>query len=291
MFSALSSTYKGILLALLGYSSFAIADACAKWLSQYYSIYQIITFENLLAMVLILVFSPLLGGVKDLLRPENRKVHIFRAILNFIVLTILTYCYKHFPLADVYTMIFTKPFFAVFLGLWFFRERPSKSQWIAILAGFTGVLIAMQPGSEGFDPFLIVPFASAGLIALLFFSARFLAHPVPFSIGFPPIVGAALLSLPLTIETFVMPDPGHLPVFLLIGLAACTGITAVSLAFRTAAAAAVTPFVYVEMIWALAFGLLIFGDVPNMWMLMGAAIIIASGIYLIEKERRPKSAG
>ncbi len=286
MFSALSPTYKGILLALLGYTAFAIADICAKWLARYYSIYEIIAFENGLAVLFLLAFSPLLGGTGGLWEKKNMKVNMARAVLNFGVAALLTYCYKRFPIADVYTMIFTKPFFAALLALWFFNERTTKSQWLAITAGFAGVIIAMRPGTAGFDPFLILPFAGAGLIALLFFSARFLDRPTSFSIGFFPALGAALLSVPFTIMTYTMPDPAHIPVFILIGIMACLGMVAVSLAFRIAASSVVTPFMYIEMLWALAFGLLLFGDVPDGWMLTGAAIIIGSGIYLVAMERR-----
>jgi drug/metabolite transporter (DMT)-like permease len=289
MFSALSPAYKGILLALVGYSAFSVADACAKWLSDFYSIYQIVAFENLLAVVLLLACAPFLGGTRDLLsNRKNWKIHLFRAVLNFGVAVLLTYCYKKFPIANVYTMIFTKPFFAALLAMWFFSEMVSPARWIAIVVGFAGVLLAMQPGTHNFEPFLIIPFAGAGLIALLFVSARMLENPTIFSVGVPPLLGAGLLSIPFTIMHFDMPMVEHLPVFVLIGVAACLGITCVSLAFRVAAAAVVAPFLYVEMIWALLFGWLIFDDRPDAWMLAGAAIIILSGIYLIESERRSR---
>ncbi len=286
MFSALSPTYKGILLALTGYTAFAVADICAKWLAGHYSIYEIICVENALAVVLLLAVSPLLGGTKDIFRKENLKMNLFRAVLNFALASLLTYCYKIFPLADVYTMIFTKPFLVTLLALWFFHERASKAQWLAIIAGFAGVVIAMRPGTAGFDPLLLLPFGSAVLIALLFFSTRFLDRPNAFTAGFFPTLGASVLSIPLTVLTFKMPELVHWPVFILIGVAAAVGMTTVSLAFRTAAASAVAPFLYVEMIWALLFGWLLFGDKPDAWMLVGAAIIILSGIYLLENERR-----
>lgn len=286
MFNALSPVFKGILLALAGYTAFAVADICAKWLMQHYSIAQVICLENILAVILLLAMAPLLGGHKGTFARRNLKVNLGRAGLNFCLALVLNYCYKAFPLADVYTMLFTKPFLVTLLALWFFHERASKQQWLAICAGFTGVVIAMRPGTEGFNPMLFMALISAFLIALLFFSTRFLDKPSTFSIGFFPTLGVAVCSLPLMLMDFTIPDPAHLFIFLLFGATAAIGMTAVSLAFRLAPASVVSPVLYVEMLWALIFGWIIFGDVPNEWMLAGAAIIILSGIYLVENERR-----
>ena len=190
------------------------------------------------------------------------------------------------PLADVYTMIFTKPFMVTLLAFWFFREVASKSQWLAIVAGFIGVIIAMRPGTEVFNPMLFLPLLATVMIALLFFTARFLDKPSAFSAGFFPTLGVAVLAFPLMIGDFVVPEASHMAVFVLLGMMAALGMTAVSLSFRIAASSVVAPFLYIEMLWALVFGWLIFGDVPDVWMLVGAGIIILSGIYLLLSERR-----
>ncbi len=273
-------------MALTGYSAFAVADICAKWLMQYYTVSQVICVENVLAVILLIILSPLLGGMKGTFRGKNLKINLFRAALNFTLAMILNYSYKIFPLADVYTMIFTKPFMIALLAFWFFRERASRTQWLAIIAGFTGVMIAMRPGTEGFDPMLFLPLTATAMIALLFFTARFLDRPSAFSAGFFPTLGVAVLAFPLMAADFIVPEIGHMAVFVLIGVAAAVGMTAVSLAFRIAASSVVAPFLYIEMLWALVFGWLIFGDVPDFWMLVGAGIIILSGIYLLLSERR-----
>jgi len=277
MFSGLSPTYKGILLALSGYSAFAVADICAKWLMQHYTVSQVICIENILAVILLVILSPLLGGLKGTFDRKNLKINLCRAALNFTLAMILNYSYKIFPLADVYTMIFTKPFMVTLLAFWFFREVASKAQWLAIVAGFIGVIIAMRPGTEVFDPMLFLPLLATVMIALLFFTARFLDKPSAFSAGFFPTLGVAVLAFPLMITDFVMPA---------IDLMAALGMTAVSLSFRIAASSVVAPFLYIEMLWALVFGWLIFGDAPDVWMLTGAGIIILSGIYLLLSERR-----
>jgi drug/metabolite transporter (DMT)-like permease len=276
---------------LAGYSAFAIADICAKWLVQSYSIYQIISVENAISVAVLLIFAPFFGGMKDLGNRKNWKVHAMRAGLNCGVLVLLTYCYREFPLADVYTLLFTKPFFVTLLALWFFREAVSRNRLTAIIIGFAGVVIAMKPGTEVFNISMLLPLLSAVMIAVLFFSSRFLDKPSTFSLAFFPAIGAGLICLPFAITTFVMPQGVDVWVFLLIGLMQVAGMSMVSLAYRAAASAVVAPFLYVEMIWALVFGWIIFTDVPDVWMLAGAAVIIASGIYLVAAERRTAQPG
>ena len=236
--------------------------------------------------MLLLAFAPFLGGSRDLFAHENFKVHGLRIVLNVMVTTILTYCYKIFPIANVYTMIFTMPFFAAIMAIWIYREAAANNRWIAIAVGFLGVLIAMRPWSADFQPLLLLPLGSAVLITVLYISARSLNNPSLFSIGFPPIIGTAILISPLAFNHFSPLDPMHVPIFAILSLCAATGIICVSLAYRVTAASVVAPFLYSEMIWALAFGYCVFHDTPNWMMLIGAAIIIGSGIYLVETERR-----
>ncbi len=268
----------------MGYTAFAITDICAKWLSAEYSVYQIIVAQNGIACVLLVAFSPFLGGMRCLLNRRNWRVNAFRAGINVLIAIILTYSYKHFALADVYTLIFTLPFMTALLSLWFFREPVTRCRWIAIGTGFTGVLIAMRPGAADFNPEIIIVLAGTVLVALLYTSTRFLHDPSAFCVGFVPAFGAAAFCLPLAATDFEIPDMTHLPIFLLMGAMIGFGITAVSLAFRIAPAAVVAPFLYIEMLWALGSGWLLFGDKPDVWMLAGAAIIILSGIYLLRAE-------
>ncbi len=287
MFNHLPPVYKGILLALIGYTCFSFSDICAKYLVQYYPVYEVITLDNGAAACFLLIFASRLGGFKDIFRPENFKVHGVRIFLNFCINVILLYCFARFPLADVYTMIFTKPFFAALLAFPLYGEALTRSRGLAIVVGFIGVLIVLRPGVHDFDPLLLLPLATALFIAFMFVCSRSLKKPTPFALGFVPTASACLLTLPLMLMgNFSVPAPQHWWIFAICGVFGALGAVCVTIAFRTAAAAVVAPFLYTEMIWALLFGYFLFGDMPDLWMLGGAAIIIASGIYIVETERR-----
>ena len=285
MFNQLSPTYKGILFALLGYTCFAGSDFCAKWLTQLYSIYQVITIDSAVACGLLLAFSPWLGGVRDIFRRENLKINGARIALNFLVNILMVYCLTQLPVASVYTFIFTVPFIAALLAMVFYGEAVHRRHWIAIAVGFIGVVIALKPGAAVAPP-LFVALLCAVFIAGMFLLTKSLKAPSVFCLGFMPVAGALVLTFPLMLMTWQPLALHDLPLLTLQGAAVAGGLVFVSLAYRMAAPAVVSPFMYTEMIWAIVFGFLIFGDVPDLWMLAGAAVIIASGIYLIETERR-----
>lgn len=286
MFKDLPPVYKGILLALTGYTGFAFSDTCTKFLVARYPLTQVIAIENAVAALLLLAFAEHLGKTKSLFKKKNLKIHGLRAVLNVCLNFILAFCFMKFSLAAVYTMVFTKPFFAALLALPLYGEKISGTRALAIIAGFAGVLIVLQPGAQNFDAALILPMIAAFAAALMFVCARSLDKPSLFSLGFIPMAGVAVVATPFMLFNFVMPDIRHIPIFAVSGICMGLGLICVSRAFRKAPASVVAPIMYTEMIWALAFGLLIFGDLPDIWMLAGAFVIIASGVHLVETERR-----
>jgi drug/metabolite transporter (DMT)-like permease len=286
MFKQINPVYKGILLALFGYTAFSFSDTCTKFLVSHYPIYQVITIDNAVAALFLLAISAKLGGFGNTFKKENLRVHGLRTMLNLGVNILLAYCLFRLPLANVYTMVFTKPFFAALLALPLYAERITPTRLVAIIIGFAGVVIAIKPGAEGFDPFMMLPLFIALMSALMFICARSLHQPSLFSLGFIPMIGVSLILSPIAATNFVMPAVDHMLIFVLGGICMGAALVCVSLAFRTAAASVVAPFMYVEMVWALIFGLIIFKDWPDIWMLAGAFVIIASGVYLVETERR-----
>lgn len=287
MFNHLTATQKGMLIAFCGYTAFAFSDTSVKYLSTLgYSIYQIIAVDTALACLLMLAFAPLIGGIKSLKDGKNAKVHIARIVLNTAVNLSIVYCFSIMPLATVYTAVFTLPFIAALISIPLFGEKIGWHRWLSIGVGFAGILIAFQPWSIGFNLFeFLLPIGTTVLIAMMFLAARFFKDSSPLAIGFYPVLGCCLIVTPLSIEGFQAIEMMHFPFFLISGIFMSLGIIGVSLAFQNTDSAAITPLLYSEMIWAILFGILIFGDYPTLWMLLGAGIIILSGIYLVHRER------
>jgi len=287
MFNQLTATHKGMLLALIGYTAFAFSDTSVKWLSeQGYSIYQIIATNTGIGACLMVLFSPFLGGLASLKDRVNAKIHGIRIVLNTSINVSIVYCFSIMPISSVYTAIFTLPFLAALIAMPLYGEKIGLHRWVSIVIGFSGVLIAFQPWQAEANFFLMaLPLGTTALIALMFLVVRSMRGASLLAMGFYPVFGSCVLLMPLAAMDFTPIALEHLHGFLLSGVLMSSGIILVSLAFQKADSAAVTPMVYTEIIWAIIFGALLFGDYPDKWMLIGAGVIIVSGLYLIRSER------
>lgn len=284
MIPKLNPTQKGILLALMGYTGFSVSDASAKFLTGHYSTMLVITFITLSASVFLLALSPWLGGLAGP-RPHTIKFHLLRTIINFSISILVVMAFARLPLASIYTMIFAMPFIAALLAIPLYKESVTSARWVAIIVGFGGVLIAMRPSPAGFDLDLLLPLGVALGAAVMWIVSRSLDGESAFSMGFYPVFGTFLLTLPFVLTAESLPAPGHIPFFMICGAGVSAGMICLSLAFRAAPSAAVSPFQYSQMIWGLVFGYVLFSDIPDFWTMIGAAIIIASGLGLIFSER------
>ncbi len=289
-FRDLSNAHKGMVLALVGFTSYAFSDVCAKWLAQEFSIYQVIFINNLCASIILLLAASKLGGLKSLTTLRFKRLHLLRGVLNVSISLLIMQAFVKLPIADVYTFIFAMPFYAGVLAIFLYGERVCRSRWIAIIVGFIGVLIALQPGGAGFNPDLLWALGCGVVIAVMFTVGKSMQGESLLALGFWPLLMNVLVggALALGGEFEALNFQSGL-VFLVNGVLIAVGLLCVSNAFRIAPASAVSPFLYTEMIWAILFGYLIFGDVPGAAMLIGAAIIILSGLYLVESERRRKT--
>ncbi|MBL4804330.1 MAG: DMT family transporter [Alphaproteobacteria bacterium] len=286
--TSLSAVHKGMLFAFLGYTAFAFADICAKWLTAQFSVYQVIFMDQFMSCVFLLLALPWLGGVRSIKKTRHIPIHIIRTVLNIFIALLVVYSVSVLPIAMVYTFIFAKPFYAALFGILIYSQAVLPRHWLAIAVGFLGVLIALQPGTKAFDIVLILPILAGIIIALMFTLSRSLEGESIFSLGFWPIAGALPVVGILMLDDFVMPTVQQFAVVCIAGFLVAVAVVSVSLAFRMAPAATVSPFLYTEMLWALIFGFLIFGDLPDLYMLLGAAIIVSSGLFLIFSEKRKK---
>jgi drug/metabolite transporter (DMT)-like permease len=281
----LSPKEKGMILAFLGYTAFSFSDTFGKFLSADYSVYQITGTNYAVACLVLLAFSRYLGGFKGFFDKHNLALQTVRGVLNFAISLQVVYSISLLPLSSVYTMIFAMPFFAILISVFFFKDKVAPSQIMLMAAGFSGVLIAFRPWENEINITLISPLICSVFIAVMFSLAKILKDNITvFALGFTPLLVAFLINLPFMIGNFQFPDLHTLPLFLGSGLCVCCGIVMVSLAFRTVASAIAAPFLYIEMIWGLLLGYMIFGDKPDLWMMAGAAVIMGCGYILVRRE-------
>lgn len=285
-FKMLTDNQKGMLLALLGYTAFAISDLCVKILNEDYSTIQIVMIIMFACSMLLLALSPIIKNDKPLFKTKHLKLHIFRGVMNVIIALLFLTALSKLTLANAYTIVFAKPFFAVILGMIFYAEKPTLKRWIVIAVGFIGVLIAMQP-SSGFEPMMLAPLFAAVFAALMFIVSKSLKGDSIFQLGFYPAIISAFLCFPIVMWNGFTPiQLPHIPFFALSSACISVGMIAVSRGYGMGESGVVGPIHYTQIIWGILFGFLIFGDVPNIMTLIGASVIIASGLYLVWDQRK-----
>ena len=212
-------------------------------------------------------------------------------LLRSAFLLIATACYfgalRYLPLAEGSAITFLAPIFVVVLSGPLLGERPSVGRWIATVLGFCGILILARPGSSVFHPAALLLIVTALSNALFFLLTRKLVEEnVHTTLFYSAFVGTVILTLALPWEVRLgLPSANDLW-FLALGLFAGVGHWLIVSAFQHAQPSLLTPFSYLQMIWATLYGYVIFGQLPDAWSAAGMGVIVASGLLLALQERR-----
>ncbi len=228
---------------------------------------------------------------KGAVRTRRPVAHIGRGVIGLIGFTSMVYAISHAPLATVTSIAFTRVIFLVILAIVVFRETVGWRRWTAVAIGFVGVLVMIRPGAAPLDfallGALLNAFAIAGVVVFLKFLSRTEA-PETMVLSFS-LFGSVVMLVP---AIMVWRWPDHLGWGLVLFIAAA-GAIAQSCNVRGWAigeASAMAPLAYFQLIFAGLFGFFIFAEVPDNWTYAGAAIIVASTLYISIREAQVRGA-
>lgn len=275
----------------IGIFCIVVNDAMAKWLTAHYSPLQIIFVRNLLAMPMVAAIVLSVRG-RSALRTRNLRTHALRGLLLvagaytfFLGLTSL-------PLAEATALIFAAPIFITALSVPLLGEPVGWRRWAAVIIGFAGVLIIVRPGAAAFQPASLFVVAAAILYALVMISARWIDRGEDaWTMMFYVVLFPTLFSGLMVFTEWQTPQMQHVLLFFGMAVFGTLGMTLISQAFRLAPVAIVAPFDYTALLWATLLGWLVWGEIPGVWIYTGAAVIIASSIYIIRRESRKAGTG
>jgi drug/metabolite transporter (DMT)-like permease len=260
---------------------FAGNDATAKFLNDFMPSMQVVWARYMSAFLLAVV---LLNPVKNprVMRTSRPWLQLGRSTLLVVSTTL-----RYLQLDQTMTIMFATPFLVALLGGPLLGEWVGWRRWIAIIVGFAGVLLVARPGSGGIHPAALLILVSALCYALYVISTRILSrHDSDETTNFySNLVGAAVVSVALPFVWTPQSDPKVIALMCAMGLFSGFGHYLLIRAHRLAPAAVLAPFIYTEIVWMIALGFLVFGDKPNSWTLAGVAVVIASGMYLLYRER------
>lgn len=277
---------RGLTVMLVAVGALSLMDACLKVLAPHYSALQVASMRGLSTLPVVVAWVALSGGFGQLVR-IRWPLQIARGVIGIGMLALFTFGVRHLPLAEAYAIFFVAPLLITALAVPILRERVDGRRWSAIGVGFAGVLIVLRPtGAGAFSaPGLAVLLVALGY-AMSAITVRILARTdstqsMMFWVMFIVGVGAGLLALPAWRPI----QPAHWPVILALSVTGSLGQWAVTEAFRWGEASVVAPFEYTALAWGIGLDWFLWSTSPAPVPLLGAAVIIASGIYLLRREQ------
>ena len=274
----------GIVLMLAGIIGFSVMDAIIKWLTADYPVPQIVALRSWFGLPLLLLLALYEGGPKAL-RSSRPLVHVGRYLLVLLLSFSFFWALSQMKLVDAVAITFAAPILIAALSVPLLKEAVGLRRWIAIGVGFCGVLIILRPGVGVFQWAALVVLGSAVVYALLMITTRaFKSTESTASLMLYPQLGMSLTAIIFAPFFWVTPDLHDLGLFALAGLFGSVGVICLTHAFRLAPAATISPFEYSALIWASLLGFLLWGELPDRITLLGAAIVISSGLYIIYRE-------
>lgn len=277
----------GIAMMLGGMTLFTVNDALGKWLVAEHPVAMLLAVRSLFGMAVLLPWI-LREGVARVFAVQRLPVHLVRVVLVTVDIACFYWAVNYLPLADVMTIYMSAPLIVTALSVVFLKESVGWRRWLAVLVGFVGVVIVLNPTGQ-FD---LVPSLVALLGATIFASGliftRLLREAGNLTLVSYQTMGGLVMggaALPLAWSA-----PGWLD-FLLLGLLGVTALAGHSLINRSlhlSPAAVVVPFQYVSILWAVALDLLVWGTQPSLRIAVGGALIIGSGLFIFHREQRLK---
>jgi len=275
-------------LFLLGGLCLTALDTTAKYLVRDHALFLVVWARYVGQMLVVTPFVWHRAG-PGFWRTRNLRMQLVRSAF----LLAATVCFfaglRYLPLAEASAITFLAPIFIVVLSLPVLGERPTRARWIASLTGFAGILVLLRPGSSILHPAVLLLIGTAVCNAFYQLLTRKLpgdsAHTTLFYSALMGAVGLTL-ALPLGLDGAPALSWREAGLLLLLGLFAGLAHWLIITAFLIVPASLLTPFTYLQMIWATLFGWLVFGQLPDGWSAIGMAIIVGSGLLLALQERR-----
>jgi len=280
---------------LMGMIIVPVMDAIAKILGSQMSPVQI-TWGRFAFQFVFMGIAILLTLGPAALRSKQTGIHLVRGILLAIATTFFFFSLQYLPLANAIAIFFVQPMILTLLSALVLGETIGWHRRIAVTTGFIGALIIIRPGGHAFTYAALLPLAAAAFFASYLALTRFVANvDHPLTMQFTSAVGAALIvtlalaighSIGLTNFQPSLPDATQWGLLAAIGLVAAVGHLLVVIAINRAPTSLLAPFSYAEIVSATALGYFVFNEWPDNYTWLGIAVIVASGMYVLYRERQ-----
>ena len=279
------NTLQGIYLITLSTLLFSLMDGLIKWTGESYPVIQLVFFRCVFAMIPICLMLWKAGGVK-ILKTKQPLKHLFRGVVGMLAMYCVFTSFTKLPMAEVVSILFVAPILTSILAIPVLGEKIGLHRTIAIVLGFVGVLIVVQPGMDILSSDTIYPILAACLMSCAMVTVRVLGrtdHGSVISFYFT-IIGIVASSIGVISTGWIMPQGFDWVLLITIGILGGGAQYLMTRSFAVAEIAALSPFKYSALLWSAGLAYFIWDEVPGWQVWSGASIIIASSLYMLHRE-------
>ncbi|KGM53348.1 membrane protein [Lysobacter daejeonensis GH1-9] len=277
---------RAVVAMLLAVALFALMDAGLKGLAGHYPPFQVAALRGAASLPFVLAWSLFTAGPRTLLR-VRWSLHLLRGVLGVVMMAAFAYALRRMPLSTAYSIFFVAPLLITALSVPFLGEHVGPRRWVAIGIGLVGVLVVLRPTGEG-----VLSLAGiAVLVAALGYAVSAITVRVLARTDSTQAMMVWLLAM-MAIGAGAIAWPDWVPLrsadvwlILGVGVAGALGQYAITEAFRLGEASLIAPLEYTALLWGVILDATLWGVLPDRVTWLGAAIIIASGLYLLHRER------
>lgn len=283
-----SDNTKGALMMIAGMAAYTLSDAAMKILGEELPLFQTLVWRGIGVSLVLFLLAWRAGVLGKSMTPSDRKLLILRTLADTVTTWFFLNALYQIPIANLTAIVQSLPLTVTLAAAIFLGEPLGWRRLVAIGVGFVGVLMIVRPGTDGFSIYALYGLVAVGLITLRDLVTRKMSRDVPsLTVSLWNALAVTLFGvLGSTTETWVMPSANAWP--LLVGAASVIvgGYLLTVMAVRTGELGFVTPFRYMGLVWALIVGLAVFGEWPDLWTQLGAALIVATGLFTFFRERQ-----
>ena len=263
--------------------AFSIMDLIVKW-SEHYPLGQVIFFRGFFGVVLYFFIMPR-ERIKNFYFTKRTGLHFLRCLFGLIALIAIFIALRNLPLATVVSISFAAPIFTTIFSIFFLNEKVGFYRWLAVLIGFIGIIVIIEPGFEGLNIYYIYPVIFCLGLSYVAIAIRQLSTTEPvwlISLNFSiAITIASLFTVPFG---WVMPETRDLALLCLIGFLGGFANLWLSQSFKLSEVSLVSPLKYLALVFGIIFGYLIWDEVPTIKTLLGALLVVASSLIILRRE-------
>jgi drug/metabolite transporter (DMT)-like permease len=279
---------RGILMMCFAVLSFAAMNTFTKELRPELPVIVIIWGRYFFHLLLIFIMFP--RRIPTLLDCSDKLLQIVRSVLVLLATACMFFALGYMPLADAVAITFVAPLLIVALSAVLLKEVVGPRRWGAVIVGFIGVMVIIRPGAGTFQIAALLPLTAALLYAIFQIITRIISHRSdPLNMLFYTAVTGAVVMTAIVPFSWQTPSYDQWLMLVAIGLLGGLGHYALIRAYERSETSLVAPFAYTEIIWATLLGFMVFGDFPDIYTFFGTVIIITSGVYILQRERKMRS--